>query len=274
MITRRGFMGAAAILPLSACLGPASRRDGAQLRVVTFNIWHDREWAARQPLLVEALRETNADVIALQEVLQDSSKGLPNQAETLAEALGGYSVHFTSTTPEGEPRRYGNAILTRLPVVEVASKKLEPLSDYRTALRVRVQVEGGPVDVVVTHLAWKPEEAPLRAQQIADLMAWLPRERVPLVLLGDFNAELADPGLASLTSGRFHIARLPTSVTSTLNPAEGHAPRIIDHIFADSSLPGVSDARLIGHEPIGDVYPSDHFGVAATIFLDPSRDSR
>ena len=31
---------------------------------------------------------------------------------TIADALGGYEVHFVSTDPEDAPRRYGNAILT------------------------------------------------------------------------------------------------------------------------------------------------------------------
>lgn len=265
--TRRTLLLGAAALPLSACVSGRIAQDRRALRVATFNIWHDREWAARRPLLIEALRSADAHVIALQEVLEDAAKDLPNQAHTIAEALGGYSVHFTSTNPEGDPRRYGNAILTRVPVLEEASKKLEPLDDYRTALRVRVDAGGQPVDMVVTHLAWKPEQGPVRAQQVADLMAWLPKDDVPLVVLGDFNAELSDSGLASLTSARFEAARLPDWVSTTLNTAEGHAPRIIDHIFAERERFEVAGADLIGFEPVGGVYPSDHFGVAATLRL-------
>ena len=157
MLTRRAVLTGAAALPLSACVSGRARPARAELRLVTFNIWHDRDWATRRPLLIQALRSVDADIIALQEVLQDAAKGLPNQAATIAEALGGYSVHFTSTTPEGKPRRYGNAILTRLPVLEEASKKLDPLSDHRTALRVRVRAGLRAVDVVVTHLAWKAD---------------------------------------------------------------------------------------------------------------------
>ena len=96
----------------------------------------------------------------------------------------------------------------------------------------------------------------MRARQIADLMSWLPQDSVPLVLLGDFNAELSDPGLAELTSPRFETARLPSSVPTTLNTAKGHQPRIIDHIFAERKYFDVSPAELIGFRPRDGEYPS------------------
>lgn len=267
MLDRRSLLAGAAALPLSACMrGALAKRS--TLRFLTFNIWHDAgNWPARQPLLVNALREANADVIALQEVLEDARKNLPNQADTLARALGGYSVHFTSTTPEGEPRRYGNAILSRLPVLEEASKKLEPLNDHRTAVRVRVNAAGQPIDVVNTHLAWKADQGPVRAVQVADLMSWLPQDGVPLVLMGDFNAELTDSGLGLLNEPRFEVGRLPASVSTTLNTAKGHAARVIDHIFFERRRFTVADARRIGDQSQNGEYPSDHFGVAATLHL-------
>ena len=265
MFSRRFFLGAAALFALASCaphLAPSARPS---IRVVTFNIWHDKEWAARLPLLVQTLREADADVIALQEVLEDADKGLPNQAETIAQGLGGYQVHFFSTAPEGERRRYGNAILTRLPVIEVASKKLSPLSDHRTALRVRVDASGRPVDVVNTHLAWQADQGPMRAEQIADLLSWLPGQAAPLVLMGDFNAELPDSGLAAIDRSRFESALPAGAAATTLNTAKGHKPRVIDHIFVERRWFAVASARVIGDTPVDGIYASDHFGVAATL---------
>ena len=263
---RRSLLLGAAALSMSACT--TVRSEGRTIRVATFNIWHDAgNWAARLPLLVQALREVDADVIALQEVLEDANKGLPNQADTIARELGGYSAHVVAADPPGAPRRYGNAILTRLPVVEEASRKLEPLNDYRTALRVRVSADGRPVDIVVTHLAWQPEAGPVRAQQVADLMSWLPQDGAPLIVMGDFNAPLSDSGLAALTASRF-LSALPVGATSsTLNPAKGHAERVIDHIFAERRWFTATGARRIGDRSEGGEYPSDHFGVAATLRL-------
>lgn len=265
ILSRRTLLLGAAALPLTACItGAASERRS--LRVATFNIWHDSgDWPARLPLLVQALREADADVIALQEVLENTKTDLPNQAETIARLLGGYSVHFFAVEPADAPKRYGNAILSRLPMVAEAGKRLEPLNDYRTALRVRVLVRDRPIDMVVTHLAWQADAGAVRARQVADLMAWLPQEDVPLVIMGDFNAPLADPGLAALTSPRFESALPPGATSSTLNPAKGHDERVIDHIFVERRWFTPIAAERIGDRPVGGEYPSDHFGVAATL---------
>lgn len=277
MTTRRELLAAAPLVlatPLAACATPTAAPPQAapDLRLATFNIWHDMgDWAAREPLLVAALKAADADVIALQEVLEDAKVGLPNQARTLAAALSTpespYRVRFVSTDPEGAPRRYGNAILTRLPILEAASRKLEPLDDYRTAVRIRVEAHGRPVDIVDTHLAWQQDAQAVRARQISDLLSWLPQDGVPLVVMGDFNAEQSDAGLATLTGVRFFSA-LPVGATgTTLNPARGHPDRVIDHIFAEREAFAPVSAARFGDVATGGEYPSDHFGVQATVRL-------
>lgn len=267
MIKRRKFLAGLAATPLAGCASlPAG--EGRELSLVSFNIWHNQgNWAARQPLLIDAIRSQAPDVIALQEVLEDAAVGLPNQALTLAEGLGDYEVYFVSTDPEGAPRRYGNAILSRLPVLAQDSRKLEPLDDFRTALRVRVSVGGRAVDIVNTHLAWKPDQAPVRARQIADLMAWLPRDGAPLIIMGDFNATQDDAGLSALTAPRFLSALPRGAAATTLNPARGHAPRVIDHIFAEAARFERVSASVLGARPVDGEYASDHFGVGATLRL-------
>jgi len=267
-MNRRALLAGLAATPLAACAtAPAAPRP-SPLKLVTFNIWHNLgDWTARQPLLIEAIRAESADVIVLQEVLEDAAVALPNQAHTIAGALGGYQVLFCSTDPEGAPRGYGNAVLTRLPVLAHDWKKLEPLDDYRTALRVRVALDGRPVDIVNTHLAWQQDAQAVRARQIADLLAWLPADGTPLIVAGDFNAVQADAGLAVLTGPRFVSALPRDSVATTLNPAKNHPDRVIDHIFARADAFTPVEAHLIGNTAVSGEYPSDHFGVAATLSL-------
>lgn len=268
MIPRRTLLAAAALAPLAGCATAPKAKTPAELKLVTFNIWHNMgDWAARRPLLIAALKAQDADVIALQEVLQDANVGLENQARMLARELGGYHVAFVSTDAEGAPRRYGNALLTRLPVLAEASTKLEPLDDFRTALRLRVAVQGRPVDVVVTHLAWQQDAGPVRARQIASLLGWLPQDGTPLIVMGDFNATQEDSGLATLTGRRFFSALPRGSVTTTLNPAKGHPERVIDHIFVEQAAFMPGEARRFGDTPTNGEYPSDHFGVVATVRL-------
>src|SRR6478672_12025559 len=233
MIDRRILLAGLAAAPLTACAaGPGTEAAGSSLKLVTFNIWHNQgDWAARQPLLIAAIRAANPDVIALQEVLEDAAEGLP--------------------------RRYGNAILSRLPVLAHDWKKLEPLDDYRTAVRIRVDVAGRPVDIVNTHLAWQDDAQAVRARQIADLMAWLPKDGTPLIVMGDFNAVQEDAGLAALTGERFFSALPRGSVPTTLNPAKGHPPRVIDHIFPEAARFAPASAAVIGSEPTDGEYPSD-----------------
>lgn len=271
MIDRRILLAGLAAAPLTACAtgtGAVTEARGAALTLVTFNIWHNQgDWAARLPLLIAAIRAENPDVIALQEVLEDAAVGLPNQARTIADALGGYEMHFVSTDAEGAPRRYGNAILSRLPVLAHDWKTLEPLDDYRTALRVRVDAGGRAVDVVNTHLAWQADAQAVRARQLADLMSWLPKDGTPLIVTGDFNAVQEDAGLAVLTGERFFSALPRGTAATTLNPAKNHPPRVIDHVFAETARFAPVRAAVIGAEPTDGEYPSDHFGVAATVRL-------
>jgi endonuclease/exonuclease/phosphatase family metal-dependent hydrolase len=268
MIDRRLLLAGLAAAPMAAC-ATAPRSNGVrELKLVSFNIWHNQgDWAARLPLLIAALRAEAPDVIGLQEVLEDAAVGLPNQARTIADALGGYAVHFVSTDPEGAPRRYGNALLSRLPVAGFDSRKLEPLDDYRTAIRVRVSLGGRGVDVINTHLAWQEDAAAVRARQIADLVSMLPQDGTPLIVMGDFNAVQADAGLSALTGPRFFSALPRGTADTTLNTARNHPPRVIDHIFAETAHFAPVRASVIGSTPVNGEYPSDHFGVAATVSL-------
>lgn len=267
MLDRRTLLAALAAVPAAACASTGHPANDRTLSLATFNIWHNQgDWPARLPLIVAALRAQDADVIALQEVLQDAAVDLPNQARTLAEALG-YHWIFHSVDDETKPRRYGNAVLTRLPILTSDWKKLEPLDDYRTAIRVRVVKGGKPVDVVVTHLAWQDDAGPVRARQIADLLDWLPADGTPLVVMGDFNATQDDSGLAVLT-GPDYVSALPrNSAATTLNPAKGHPNRVIDHIFARAPALSPVGARVFATDPVGGEYASDHFGVSAVVRL-------
>lgn len=268
MLDRRTFLASGALVPLAACTTQSSMGSKAAIKIVTFNIWHDAgDWATRRTLIADVLRKADPDIIAFQEILQDSGKNLPNQAETFAQMLTGYSVHFMSTSPEGAANRYGNAILSRLPVVDVATKKLEPLNDYRTAIRVRVRLGARLVDIVNTHLAHQADAGPVRAQQIGDMLAWLPTDNVPLVIAGDFNAPLTEPALATVMDRGLESALPAGAAATTLVTSRGHSARVIDHIFFERGRFVVADAHIIADQPVDGEYPSDHFGVSASLLL-------
>lgn len=268
MPTRRRLLAFAAVLSLAACVAVPAPNSGAVLTVVTFNIWHDMgDWPARRPLVIAALRDMDADVIALQEVLQDAD--LPNQAEDIARALGGYSVHFVSVDPPEQARRYGNAVLTRLPVMETGEGRLRPLEDSRTLAMVRVSVNGRPVQIAATHLHHTPEGGAMRASQINDVLATIAAQNnAPTILLGDFNAPADAPEFAPVLStftDALEAADPTAAARSTLVTDHGHRSARIDHIFVQGGRFEVLSAGLAADQAVAGVWPSDHVAVVARL---------
>jgi len=264
------LLAALLVLALAAC-GTSPARDGtasgaasADLRVVTLNIYHDKaEWPKRLPLIVEQLRALDADVIALQEVLQFD--GLPNQAQTLGDALG-YSVQFVSTDPEGQAHRYGNALLTRLPVIEQDWTRLEPLDDSRSLGHARLRFDGQPIDVYFTHLHWTLEGGAIRRRQLEDVRTFIARRSdAPSLVLGDFNAPASAPEIGVLdghvdTYGTLHPDADAAGAT-TLNPHFFDYRARIDLVLAERGRFETREARIVLDTAGADgTWPSDHFG--------------
>ena len=177
---------------LAGCVSlptPDAREELAApgITLVTLNLWHDEgDWPKRQRVIVRALRELRPDVVALQEVYQHD--GLPNQARTLADALG-YEYVFASVDPPDARKRFGNAILSRHPILDHGWKALAPLDDYRNIVHVRIAVDGRELNVYDTHLHWTEEGGAIRARQVADVLGYVAATAgdAPSVLAGDLK---------------------------------------------------------------------------------------
>jgi endonuclease/exonuclease/phosphatase family metal-dependent hydrolase len=268
------------LLPLFAGFALAPVAAGVArtdtLTVVTLNLWHDQQdWPRRRALILEELRSLHPDVICLQEVLQHAT--LRNQAHDLADSLG-YRVTFSSVDPDTAVKRYGNAILSRHPVLATAWKALEPKNDYRTVAHMRIDFGGRPVDVFDTHLHHTGKGAAIRTEQIRDLLAFVKARRGPgaVVLAGDFNAEPRtremQPVMKTFVDafGMLHPSTGKDKVT-TLNPAKGLPRRRIDYVFVSrdgSRALRPLSSEIIFDEPAADgTWPSDHFGVVARVLI-------
>ena len=87
------------------------------LRIATYNIHKSRglDRRLRPERIVEVLRELDADLIALQEVVsQKGGRWEEEQERYFAEALGYYSVMGENRTHNGGA--YGNVLLARFPM--------------------------------------------------------------------------------------------------------------------------------------------------------------
>lgn len=253
--------------------GPRAGAGGDDtISMVTLNIFHDRaDWPRRLPLIVDGLRALQPDVIALQEVLQTPT--LPNQARTIADALG-YRLHFASTSPADAPTRYGNAILTPHPITVTGERALAPHEDGRISAHARVDIRGRPVDVFAVHLHHLLDGDAMRAVQVQDLLAHVDATpgRGDTLLLGDFNARIAAPALAPLMADYVDaygsVREQPDlqPANTTLNQAFFETGSRIDHVLPVRTDFAVVSADIVFDAPSADgTWPSDHFGLHAVL---------
>jgi len=158
-----------------------------RLRVASYNI-HECVGSdgRRDPARIAAvLREIDADIIGLQEVdARPSATSESMQMEYLASTLGLHAV--AGPTLQRSNGEYGNALLTRRPVLDV--RKID-LTVYRReprgALDVDLDIDGAAVRVVVTHLGLLPGERRTQVRRLVDLLG---ESRSDVVILcGDIN---------------------------------------------------------------------------------------
>lgn len=257
--------------------GKPSTGENLEISLVTLNLYHDKaQWPKRLPLILAELKRLRPDVIALQEVI--GHEGLPNQAQTIADALG-YEYAFSSTDPPDSPRRYGNALLTRHRILAQDWRKLEPLDDSRTALHLRIAIGDRAVNIYNTHLHWTDQGGAIRRQQVQGLLAFIAAtsDGAPSLLAGDFNAASSAPELQALAAGfvdsygALHAdADAEPRTSSTLNLAY-FAPKRIDHVFLQREAFVPLEAQIIlNHADAQGHWPSDHYGVHVRVRLQPS----
>jgi endonuclease/exonuclease/phosphatase family metal-dependent hydrolase len=152
---------------------------------VSFNVRYARRIDLALEVFLENESFRGADLIALQEMDAPST-------ERMAAALGCQYVYYPAAFHPGGGRDFGNAILSRWPIVDDHKVLLPHSSPFRglarAAVAATVDVAGVPTRVYSVHL-----EAPLgitpaqrreQAQAVAEDAKRFPG---PVVVAGDFN---------------------------------------------------------------------------------------
>ena len=248
-----------------AATAPPVLGDDEALTVAAYNIAHGRglaasNWAgSREPRLsdiADLIASWDADVVVLNEVDLDATwSGRRNQAHIIAERAGyAYRVeqcNYDLWLP-GFRIRFGNAVLSRFPVVEAepidwpAVSGLESAAFGRKRGVVCTLDLGNERSVRVVAVHWDTRDGLVR-QGSADVLAALSRDGgPPLIALGDFNSLLErDDGKETA------VARLLAGSSFSWEGAagEGEPPwvsfpsdtpvRLIDYVLVQSLVPSL-----------------------------------
>lgn len=178
----------------------------------------------------------------------------------------------------GRPE-YGNSLLIREPLPATDLDRVD-LGLDRAAHRALVALpDGSSVIVVVTHLHHLRPDEGLRDEQTAAILAWLAGAPMAdaTILMGDFNADPAEPAPIRLRDAGFRSAyeeangaepavTWPSGLVAPAMDTDGD-PECLDYIWVRGTASVVS-ARLAFDRPDPDdatLYPSDHLGIAARL---------
>jgi endonuclease/exonuclease/phosphatase family metal-dependent hydrolase len=174
----------------------ASRAVPETLRIVSFNIEFARRIDAAITLLASDLALRNADVVLLQEMDASATK-------RVADALGMWFVYYPAIFHRRTRRDFGNAVLSRWPIVDDAKLVLPHASRYaethRIATAATLRIGGSRIRAYSTHLGTLADiGSGRRREQLRTILA--DAARYPQVIIGgDLNE--SDIGVVAEQAG-------------------------------------------------------------------------
>jgi len=206
--------------------------------------------------IADVLRETNADLVALQEVGDFRGvTAVEDHPEDLAELLGFHMAYGPNVVRNG--RRYGNAILSRLPIARSRNYDLSVHGrrEPRGALRCDVDVqEGQLLHLFCLHLGLTLGER--RKQEALLLTADILRDAIrndPVIVCGDFNHWWNAP-VPSLVRHAIHDVSHILRHSARTYPSRWPLFRL-DRMFVDR---GIRPIALFAHRSAKSAQASDH----------------
>lgn len=283
----RGWIGGVGLLAIA--LGMGRHALAEPLRVMSFNIRYGtaddgaNAWPKRRELVFELLRDEAPQIVGLQEAerfqLDELAKALPDYGEVGVgrddgREAGEYSpiLYDRRRVEVLDQGTYWFAEEPQTPGAIAWGANLPRICSWILA---RDKSTGR--EFYVYNMHWDHESQDSR-QRSADLVLRRIAERAkadaPVVVTGDFNADEANPAFVRLVSSKQHGL---TDTFRRIHPDEAAVQTFhgfrggrdqggkIDAILVSPEWQ-VQDAKII-HSHHGDVYPSDHYPVTATLEL-------
>lgn len=212
--------------------------DIVELELLTYNIHHGVGIDGRLNLdrIARAIDKSGAEIIGLNEVdMRRKRSGFKNQTAYLAEKL---KMNYAyGPGKNGFPGSYGNAVLTKYPIISTENIALphsnRDTKESRSLLKTEIEIsENRSIYILLTHLSLDRNE---REEQFRWINNYIKNLKTPCILMGDFNAGLLElknyldedkSSLRPLLSG---VKTYPAS-----NPISG-----IDLYFSDNRIQSI-----------------------------------
>jgi endonuclease/exonuclease/phosphatase family metal-dependent hydrolase len=232
------------------------------MKIMTFNTQHCLSFQEDKidfELMAQVIKRFEPDVVGLNEM---RSKGnapeFEDQTAILSELTGLKHYYFAKAIDVGEGNPYGNALLSKVPIVSAQTipipdpKSEEGLDCVESRCLLKVQLENG-MCVLVTHFGLSEQEQKNAVQTALENM-----QNEKCVFMGDFNVE---PESAILNPIRVKMKDVADLFAKPLHSYPSDDPVCkIDYIF-------VSPDITVQSADIPAVVASDHRPHIADICL-------
>ncbi|KAH7100669.1 hypothetical protein BKA62DRAFT_800131 [Auriculariales sp. MPI-PUGE-AT-0066] len=256
---------------------PSSPAHIQDISVATYNCLHDDAFpfADRASGVVSAILKSGADLIALQEITEDSLEYI------LAHVHDQYC--WSTHSPGSVFPLARNVVVLAKTTVPFSWEHVTLEDKKKPAILVQAtQSDGKSLVIAAVHLSAGFEQT-IRAKREAEMAALVShlQKRYPsdsAIILGDFNAQPGDGQLidANMFSDAWVQGDGSEETEATFDPASNeladhtarrfsNEPRRYDRIFFQHQSLEVTDFELFGLPEAGARPASDHWGVVATL---------
>lgn len=222
------------------------------IKVLSYNIRHGQGLDGKidLPRIASVLSAWDADFICLQEVDVNRPRSFSvHQPEYLAGALNMHYV-FGAAINYGSGA-YGNAVLSRFPIIKSLNHVLPATDPKRAMLEARFEIQGKVLRLCNTHMEL---DRSLRLNQMQDfIIPFMLTENIPTLFCGDLNEDphgAAVRYLGNYLQDSFTMNKGKQQYTFPANQPQER----MDYIFYNAACAAVDfqilDAAASDHLPI------------------------
>lgn len=206
------------------------------ITLMSYNTQHCQSYITRKinfDIFADEIKKVGADIIGLNEMRGAGEReDYTDQTKTLADALG-FNYYFAKAFDVGGKNPYGNALLSRYPVISAKtisipnpeSGKFEP----RCILKAKIDTPEGILTVLVTHFGLSQAEHSNAHKTVIENI-----EKEKCVLMGDFNITPDNPIISDLSTKLADTAKYFDS--PKLSFPSDFPDRKIDYMFVSSDI--------------------------------------